>query len=307
MAAAAPFERLTQRQLEVLELVAKGLTNAEIAKVLAIAPATAKNHVSAVLQALDVTNRTEAVGLLQDLAGGGPSAQIGGVPGFGGRPAIAVLAFDDFSEEPDPAFAAGLVEDLTTRLARRRWFARAREAAREAVALDPEDATAHTALGSALALLRQSEEAQRALRCALELDPSSALASFAYGSAILSHPTAEESLHFFERALRLSPLDPLAHDFVGAVAVASYLAGRHEQAIAAAQRSIASERAAGLSYEAVIPASLFRLGRDTDAREAARALHARFPHASLEPSRLFADGAVIDDLQEALRAVGLEL
>ena len=114
--------QLTERQLEVLELIAKGLTNADIARVLGIAQATAKNHVSAVLQALDVTNRAEAVGLLDGLAGRDAPAERS-VPGFGRRPAIAVLPFDDFGgDEHQRHFADGLVEDLITRLASWRWF-----------------------------------------------------------------------------------------------------------------------------------------------------------------------------------------
>ena len=58
---------LTPRQREVLELMAKGLTNKEIAGVLGIAPLTVKVHVAAVLQALDVSNRTEAVMAMVEL------------------------------------------------------------------------------------------------------------------------------------------------------------------------------------------------------------------------------------------------
>jgi adenylate cyclase len=117
---AAP--QLTPRQLEVLELIAKGLTNADIARVLGIARATAKNHVSAVLQALDVANRTEAVGLIEQLNVRDVGEEAS-VPGFGRRPAIAVLPFDDFGGgEEQRHFADGLVEDLITRLSSWRWF-----------------------------------------------------------------------------------------------------------------------------------------------------------------------------------------
>lgn len=110
--------------------MAKGLTNREIAKVLGIAAGTAKTHVSAVIEALDVTNRTEAAVALRELgleeaarrAGAPEAAAAGGVPGFGERPAIAVLPFDALGEEADPALADGLVEDLITRLAAWRWF-----------------------------------------------------------------------------------------------------------------------------------------------------------------------------------------
>jgi DNA-binding NarL/FixJ family response regulator len=53
--------RLTQRQLEVLQLISQGLPNKTIARELGISEATVKLHVSAILHALDVRNRTEAV------------------------------------------------------------------------------------------------------------------------------------------------------------------------------------------------------------------------------------------------------
>jgi DNA-binding NarL/FixJ family response regulator len=53
--------RLTARQQETLALLAKGLTNREIAGVLGISFTTVKGHVSAIFEALEVSNRTEAV------------------------------------------------------------------------------------------------------------------------------------------------------------------------------------------------------------------------------------------------------
>ena len=52
--------RLTKRQREVLSLLAQGLSNKEIARALAIAEATTKIHLAALLRALGVRNRTEA-------------------------------------------------------------------------------------------------------------------------------------------------------------------------------------------------------------------------------------------------------
>lgn len=53
-------EELTPRQLEVLELVATGCTNQEIAEQLAISVGTVKNHVHAILEALKVSSREAA-------------------------------------------------------------------------------------------------------------------------------------------------------------------------------------------------------------------------------------------------------
>lgn len=52
---------LTVRQLEVLALMMEGKNNKTICRLLNLAEPTVKNHVTAILKALNVTNRTEAV------------------------------------------------------------------------------------------------------------------------------------------------------------------------------------------------------------------------------------------------------
>jgi DNA-binding NarL/FixJ family response regulator len=54
-------ETLTERELEVLQLLARGRQNKEIASELVISERTVKFHVSAILAKLGVGNRTEAV------------------------------------------------------------------------------------------------------------------------------------------------------------------------------------------------------------------------------------------------------
>jgi DNA-binding NarL/FixJ family response regulator len=58
---------LTERELEVLELVAQGETTAEIARDLSIASSTVKTHVQNFLRKLKAANRTEAVALALEL------------------------------------------------------------------------------------------------------------------------------------------------------------------------------------------------------------------------------------------------
>ncbi|GAB4463434.1 MAG: response regulator transcription factor [Anaerolineales bacterium] len=53
-------EKLTSRELDVLRLLARGLTNAEIAAQLHLSEGTVRNHVSAILEKLSVTDRTQA-------------------------------------------------------------------------------------------------------------------------------------------------------------------------------------------------------------------------------------------------------
>jgi two-component system response regulator DegU len=51
---------LTPRELEVLELIAEGMINKEIAKVLYISEKTVKNHVSNIFKKINVSDRTQA-------------------------------------------------------------------------------------------------------------------------------------------------------------------------------------------------------------------------------------------------------
>jgi len=54
---------LSQRELEVLEMVSKGLTNKEIAHVIQLSHFTVRNHVRRIIDKLDVGDRTEAATL----------------------------------------------------------------------------------------------------------------------------------------------------------------------------------------------------------------------------------------------------
>ncbi len=51
---------LTPRELEVLTIMARGATNAEIATALVISPNTVKTHIKRIYEKLNATNRTEA-------------------------------------------------------------------------------------------------------------------------------------------------------------------------------------------------------------------------------------------------------
>jgi DNA-binding NarL/FixJ family response regulator len=58
---AEPGQSLTEREIELLRLVAEGMSNKAIAQTLSISENTAKYHVKNILQKLGVQNRTEAV------------------------------------------------------------------------------------------------------------------------------------------------------------------------------------------------------------------------------------------------------
>jgi DNA-binding NarL/FixJ family response regulator len=57
----ARFGELTEREREMLELIARGLGNDEIARRLALSPKTVRNHVTNVFDKLGVATRAQAI------------------------------------------------------------------------------------------------------------------------------------------------------------------------------------------------------------------------------------------------------
>ena len=57
----ALFAPLTSREIEILDCIARGLSNKEIANQLSISGQTVKNHITSILSKLQVNDRTMAV------------------------------------------------------------------------------------------------------------------------------------------------------------------------------------------------------------------------------------------------------
>ncbi len=55
-----PFKDLTKREFDILRLLADGKSNGEIARILILSDKTVRNHISIILDKLNVTNRVEA-------------------------------------------------------------------------------------------------------------------------------------------------------------------------------------------------------------------------------------------------------
>jgi DNA-binding NarL/FixJ family response regulator len=65
------FPQLTERELEILDLVAAGRNNGQIASALYLAPKTVRNNVSTILAKLQATDRAEAIIRARDAGLGG--------------------------------------------------------------------------------------------------------------------------------------------------------------------------------------------------------------------------------------------
>jgi DNA-binding NarL/FixJ family response regulator len=68
------FPELTEREVEVLELIARGLNNAEIARRLVVSDKTVRNHVSSVFSKLHVADRAQAIVRARESGLGGEPA-----------------------------------------------------------------------------------------------------------------------------------------------------------------------------------------------------------------------------------------
>lgn len=74
-ASSSPFPQLTERESEVLGLLAAGRDNAAVARRLGVSSKTVRNHVSNIIAKLHVSDRSAAILRARDagLGGGGPS------------------------------------------------------------------------------------------------------------------------------------------------------------------------------------------------------------------------------------------
>ena len=124
---------LTGRQIDVLALMMRGQSNKAICRALGLAEPTVKNHVSAILKALNVASRTEAVirvgalgwklpALTEDPSNieHKPTQRVLALPD---KPSITVLPFTNLSGDPThDYFVDGMVEDITMTLGRLPWL-----------------------------------------------------------------------------------------------------------------------------------------------------------------------------------------
>jgi pimeloyl-ACP methyl ester carboxylesterase/DNA-binding CsgD family transcriptional regulator len=71
-------ELLTEREQEILELIAQGLSNAQIGERLVLSPKTVRNHITHIFSKLQVTRRAEAIVRARDAGFGSQSLKLQG-------------------------------------------------------------------------------------------------------------------------------------------------------------------------------------------------------------------------------------
>jgi DNA-binding NarL/FixJ family response regulator len=75
-AVASPFPQLTERETEVLGLLAAGRDNAGVARRLGVSPKTVRNHVSNIITKLHVSDRSGAILRARDAGLGGAGGNV---------------------------------------------------------------------------------------------------------------------------------------------------------------------------------------------------------------------------------------
>jgi adenylate cyclase len=181
------------------------------------------------------------------------------------------------------------------------------EAARKAVALDDEDAGAHTAAALCELFSARHDEAQRRLRRALELDPNFAPAHGFLGNTNAFAGDCDAAMRHLEEAIRLSPRDPLLVLWHAGMGWAALSAGRFEETIEFEMRAAEANPEFTDTY-AILAAACGLLGRAADARAALEQLLRRMPGLIVSDPRLdrpFARAADRERFLEGLRKAGM--
>lgn len=141
------------------------------------------------------------------------------------------------------------------RLGKAASFARAKAYADHALALDPDSAEAHAALGVVEVKQHHDTAAQIEYRRAIALDPSYAPAHQWYGMALLHEGRGQEAFDELHRAAVLDPESVAATDWLSE---AAYMSRHYAQAIRYAQQTldlspqrVDAYQAMGMAYEAL--------------------------------------------------------
>jgi adenylate cyclase len=160
----------------------------------------------------------------------------------------------------------------------------AESASRKAISLDPENRTAHAALGAALTYQGRFEEALSALARQMELNPNHAIAHQWVGIVHILMGNARLAIQPLETAIALSPRDPRMSTFIRNLALAHLHLREDAQALVIAERSIHHPKPWPRSFETLAAAYAVN-GLMEEARAAAKRLLEHWPRYSIAMHR----------------------
>jgi adenylate cyclase len=181
-------------------------------------------------------------------------------------------------------------------------------AAEKAVLLDDKDPLPHVVLALAYSLTGEREKTIAAAELAVQLGPSLAFAYEVLGWILAMTGRPKEGIANLEKALRLSPRDPFIFDFLAGMAVAHFVAGRYEEAVDWARRSL-QRKPDYLTSSLALAASLAHLGRVDEARRAVQETLQHSPEFTLASASLVLSAGEPDFVERAidgLRKAGLK-
>lgn len=164
---------------------------------------------------------------------------------------------------------------------RDRGLQRGRDHAMRAIALDDRDPWGQIAAGYWALVERRTEESISTFRRAVTLNPSSAVSRFHLSHSLAFAGQDREAIEHAEDAIRLSPMDPMMAQFLGAIAVAHYVAGRYEQASHFTTEA-ARLRPGFQGAQRMRCASLAQLGRIEEARTLLATVRREQPQLSID-------------------------
>jgi TolB-like protein/Flp pilus assembly protein TadD len=184
---------------------------------------------------------------------------------------------------------------------------RAAELGARAAELDDSDPWAHVALGYVAFMQRRTVESVAEFQRALQLNPNFAAAHGYLGWTLAFDGQSDNAVTHLEEALRMSPHDPQNAIFNIGIAIAHYMAGRYDEAIAACHKAF-QQRSGMVRGTRVYIASLAQAGRLEEARAALtrmKEIHPELSVAWIEQHVPYTPGAMAKFL-DGMRKAGLQ-
>jgi adenylate cyclase len=182
-------------------------------------------------------------------------------------------------------------------------LAEAMQAAERAVAADRDNPMALTALGFACSLCGERERAVAVLERAIQENPSSALAYWSLGATLATSGRPDDAIPMVEKAIRLSPQDPLMNEFLFTIGSAHFLAGRYEEAVQFAQKSLDMKSDQPGAWR-VLAAGNALIGKMDEARRALGQMIRLAPKLTEQRLRVFLGDEEVDRYVKGLRLAG---